>query len=114
LLKTKLAALVAAHGAVENNNSVAVTPEPEPESKQKLFYQIRCPAADTNWWKWAALALVVIVIAMIAVSMIRNQAATGDPVTAGPAIREGGVTDEQSLAYANEVASRQFNRPNLM
>jgi hypothetical protein len=74
-------------------------------------------SAKTDWMLlWILLASVGVIAVAIWISRLvrkHKMEAKKDPVTSGPAMRPGGITDENALAYATQVAGRQFNNPNL-
>ena len=72
-------------------------------------------SAEIPWWCWLVSIAGILAVIYFASKEAKKQKEKvhSDPTTSGTPIREGGITDEQATAYANEVAARQFNLPNL-
>lgn len=112
ILKSKISALIASYGPV-----VPFPKNPPPNVKPSEKNPVSASTDGTNWYNLGVPLLIAAIIGFIAlIFYLANkykQEAKKDPVTSGPAMRPGGITDENALAYATQVASRQFNNPNL-
>lgn len=110
ILKDKIGNLIIAHG------QVVPFPKDQAAVEQELTPALPY-SAKTDWaLLWILLASVSLIAVAIWISRLvrkHKMEAKKDPVTSGPAMRPGGITDENALAYATQVASRQFNNPNL-
>lgn len=114
ILKDKIGNLIIAHGQVVPY-PIPSTPDVKPSEDET---DLVTPSEKTDFtWLWILLGIAVVSIVVWIYRLAKknkNEAeAEQNPVTSGPAMRPGGITDENALAYATQVASRQFNNPNL-
>lgn len=93
-----------AYGSVVDYNDTSGEDSPRPG--QQIQPQPIIPL-------WLIALMIGAFFTALFVLFLKRLGVREDPVTSGPAIREGGVTDDQAHDYANEVAARQFNVPNL-
>jgi hypothetical protein len=85
----------------EKEKVVAATPPVSKDNSSLLF------------WILAALALLSLLLIAIRKSRKNKEEARQDPITSGPPMRSGGVSDAEAYQYAREVAARRFNSPNF-
>lgn len=80
-------------------------------------YVVPTLLSSTSGFPWVPLILILLglaaILLFVAAALTNYNNRDQNPVTSGPAMQMGGVTDEQARAYASEVAARQFNIPNL-
>ncbi len=88
-------------------------PDVNPNPKETLVVTT-ASNAGIPWWVWPiVVSAILCFLIYLYFKNKRNKEANVDPITSGIPMREGGITDANALAYANEVAARQFNIPNL-
>ncbi len=104
------------HGKVVAAVTPAVGFQHEPDNNQAAIQPVTVSKADNSVFLGMFLALAIGAIAAYVINRLinkRNAEASLDPVTSGRPMKAGGVTDSEAHAYANVVASRMFNQPNL-
>jgi len=113
IVRDKLSDLVAIHGSI-------VDPEPKKEVDGSTETASTVPVPVTSlWlsrnWFWLLLGAMSTLVAYFLIRRHEKEKAEAaqNPITSGPAMREGGVNNEGAYAYAQEVARRQFNTPNI-